>query len=103
MAFVAITLHRTVSSQSFHVTVPTARYGRVAFPAPNTLAIVILSAMVVATYSGVGLADDMNRGMFDNVLVSSTHCGAIFLGKVLADIVRIITEARKILVLGYIN
>ncbi|ELY99254.1 ABC transporter permease [Natrialba asiatica] len=67
-----------------------------------TPSIVILSAMVVATHSGMGLIDDMNSGMFDKILVSPTHRGAMFLGKALADMIRIIIETGMILVLGYV-
>lgn len=67
-----------------------------------TPAIVILSAMVVAIHSGMGFIEDMESGMFEKILASPTHRGAMFLGKALADVLRIIVETALILVLGYI-
>lgn len=67
-----------------------------------TPGIVILSAMVVAIHSGMGLIEDMESGMFEKILVSPTHRGAMFLGKALADVVRIIVETGMILVLAYL-
>ncbi len=67
-----------------------------------TPAIVIVTAMTVAIQSGTGMIDDMESGMFDKILVSPTHRGAMFLGKSLADVIRIIIQAAMILVLGYI-
>lgn len=64
-------------------------------------AIVILSAMDAAGYSGMGLVNDMESGMFDKVLVSPTHRSAMILGKALADIVQIIVQTGLILVIGY--
>lgn len=67
-----------------------------------TPAIVIVTAMTVAIQSGTGLIEDMESGMFDKILVSPTHRGAIFLGKALADVLRVIIQSAMILVLGYI-
>ncbi|WP_247002014.1 ABC transporter permease [Halosolutus gelatinilyticus] len=66
-----------------------------------TPAIVILSAMEAAGNSGIGLVDDMESGMLEKVLVSPTHRGAIFLGKALADVLRIVVQTGMILALGY--
>ncbi|GAA0246016.1 ABC transporter permease [Haladaptatus pallidirubidus] len=67
-----------------------------------TPGLVILSAMVIAIHSGMGFIDDMESGMFEKILVSPTHRGAMFLGKALADVIRVIVETAMILVLGYI-
>lgn len=67
-----------------------------------TPAIIIVTAMTVAIQSGTGLIQDMDSDMFDKVLVSPTHRGAIFLGKALADVIRIVFQSVIVLVLGYI-
>lgn len=67
-----------------------------------TPAIVIFSAMEAAANSGMGLIDDMESGIFEKVLVSPTHRAAMFLGKALSDVIRIIVETGMILVLGYV-
>ena len=73
----------------------------IAYVAYLVPAIVILSAMDAAGYSGMGLVNDMESGMFEKVLVSPTHRGAMFLGKALSDIVQIIVQTGLILVIGY--
>lgn len=64
-------------------------------------AIVIQTALIAATTSGIGLVDDIENGMFEKVLVSPMHRGAVFLGKSLSEILRIIVQVAIILVLGY--
>ncbi|MFC6964331.1 ABC transporter permease [Halocatena marina] len=66
-----------------------------------TPAIIIVTAMTVAIQSGTGLIQDMESGMFEKVLVSPTHRGAIFLGKALADVIRVVFQSAIVLVLGY--
>jgi ABC-2 type transport system permease protein len=67
-----------------------------------TPAIIIQSALVAAAGSGIGLVDDMENGMFEKVLVSPINRGAMFLGKALSEVVRIIIQTIIILGLGYI-
>ncbi|WP_160135281.1 ABC transporter permease [Halococcus salsus] len=65
-------------------------------------AIVIQSALVAAAGSGIGLVDDMENGMFEKVLVSPINRGAMFLGKALSEVVRIVIQTVIILGLGYL-
>lgn len=67
-----------------------------------TPAIVILMAMEAAGNSGLGLVQDMESGMFDKVLASPAHRGAIFLGKALSEVVLIIVQTVMVLGLGYV-
>ncbi|NUB90120.1 ABC transporter permease [Haloterrigena sp. SYSU A558-1] len=65
-------------------------------------AIVIQTALIAATTSGIGLVDDIENGMFEKVLVSPMHRGAIFLGKSLSEVLRIVVQIGIILALGYV-
>jgi ABC-2 type transport system permease protein len=67
-----------------------------------TPAIIIQSALVAAAGSGIGLVDDMENGMFEKVLVSPINRVAMFLGKALSEVVRIIVQTIIILTLGYV-
>lgn len=67
-----------------------------------TPAIIIQSAFVAAAGSGIGLVDDMENGMFEKVLVSPISRSAMFLGKALSEVVRIIVQTIIILGLGYV-
>ncbi len=67
-----------------------------------TPAIIIQSALVAAAGSGIGLVDDMENGMFEKVLVSPINRAAMFLGKSLSEVVRIIVQTIIILALGYV-
>jgi ABC-2 type transport system permease protein len=67
-----------------------------------TPAIIIQSALVAAAGSGIGLVDDMENGMFEKVLVSPINRAAMFLGKSLSEVVRIIVQTFIILALGYV-
>lgn len=67
-----------------------------------TPAIIIQSALVAAAGSGIGLVDDMESGMFEKVLVSPINRVAMFLGKALSEVVRIIVQTLIILALGYV-
>jgi ABC-2 type transport system permease protein len=67
-----------------------------------TPAIIIQSALVAAAGSGIGLVDDMENGMFEKVLVSPINRAAMFLGKALSEVVRIIIQTVIILGLGYV-
>ncbi|MFC6961032.1 ABC transporter permease [Halocatena marina] len=65
-------------------------------------AIVIQTALIAASSSGIGLVDDIENGMFEKVLVSPMSRTAVFLGKALSEVVRIIIQVALILVLGYV-
>jgi len=67
-----------------------------------TPAIIIQSALVAAAGSGIGLVDDMENGMFEKVLVSPINRVAMFLGKALSEVVRIVFQTFIILGLGYV-
>jgi len=67
-----------------------------------TSAIVIQSALAAAAVSGIGLVDDMDTGMFEKLLASPMDRGAMFLGKVLSEVVRIAVQTTIILLLGYV-
>ena len=66
-----------------------------------TPAIMIQSALAAAAVSGIGLVDDMETGMFDKTLISPMGRGAMFVGKVLSEVVRITVQTLIILVLGF--
>lgn len=66
-----------------------------------TPAIMIQSALAAAAVSGIGLVDDMETGMFDKTLISPMGRGAMFVGKVLSEVVRITVQTVVILVLGF--
>ncbi|QCW03495.1 ABC transporter permease [Natrinema pallidum] len=63
-------------------------------------AIVIQVALVAAATSGIGLVNDIENGMFEKTLVSPMNRSAVFLGKTLAEIVRIVVQVTIVLVLG---
>ncbi|WP_313693914.1 ABC transporter permease [Halorarum halobium] len=65
-------------------------------------AIVIQVALIAATTSGIGLVDDIENGMFEKVLVSPMHRGAVFLGKSLSEVLRVVVQICIILTLGYV-
>lgn len=67
-----------------------------------TPAIVIQSALAAAAVSGIGLVDDMDAGMFGKLLASPMNRGAMFLGKIISEVVRIAVQTTIILVLGYV-
>ncbi|WP_254530361.1 ABC transporter permease [Natrinema gelatinilyticum] len=63
-------------------------------------AIVIQVALVAAATSGIGLVNDIETGMFEKILVSPMNRTAVFLGKTLAEIVRIVAQVTIVLGLG---
>lgn len=65
-------------------------------------AIAVQVALTAATTSGVGLVNDIENGMFEKVLVTPMNRGAIFLGKTLAELLRIAIQVSIILVLGVV-
>jgi ABC-2 type transport system permease protein len=76
--------------------------GDISYVAYLTPAIIVQSAFVAAAGSGIGLVDDMENGMFEKVLVSPISRSAMFLGKALSEVVRIIIQTIIILGLGYV-
>jgi len=64
-------------------------------------AIAVQTALIAATTSGIGLVEDIENGMFEKVLVSPMHRGAVFLGKSLSEVLRIVVQICIILTLGY--
>jgi len=67
-----------------------------------TPAIMIQSTLAAAAVSGIGVVDDMESGMFDKILVSPMNRGALFLGNVLSEVVRIAVQTLIIFTLGYV-
>ncbi|SDR30244.1 ABC transporter permease [Natronobacterium texcoconense] len=65
-------------------------------------AIVIQTALIAATTSGIGQVEDIESGMFEKMLVSPLHRGAVFLGKSLSEIIRIVIQVGIVLALGYV-
>ncbi|SDC62427.1 ABC transporter permease [Natrinema hispanicum] len=65
-------------------------------------AIVIQVALVAAATSGIGLVNDIENGMFEKTLVSPMNRVAVFVGKTLAEVVRIIAQVTIVLSLGVI-
>lgn len=66
-----------------------------------TAAIVIQSALAAASVSGIGLVVDMDSGMFEKTLASPMDRRAMFLGKVGAEVARIVVQTAIILACGY--
>ncbi|MBX0288608.1 ABC transporter permease [Haloarcula salinisoli] len=66
-----------------------------------TPAITIQSALAAAAVSGIGLVDDIETGMFDKLLASPMHRSAMFLGKILSEVIRIAVQTVIILLLGF--
>ncbi|WP_330631055.1 ABC transporter permease [Halocatena halophila] len=65
-------------------------------------AIVIQTALIAASSSGIGLVDDIESGMFEKVLVSPMRRSAVFLGKALSEVLRIVVQVSIVLGLGYV-
>ena len=65
-------------------------------------AIVIQVALVAAATSGIGLVNDIENGMFEKTLVSPMNRVAVFVGKTLAEVVRIIAQVTIVLSLGVV-
>jgi ABC-2 type transport system permease protein len=75
--------------------------GNVHYVTYLTPAIMIQSALAAAAVSGIGLVDDMETGMFDKTLISPTGRGAMFVGKILSEVIRITVQTVVILALGF--
>lgn len=65
-------------------------------------AIIVQTALIAASSSGIGLVDDIESGMFEKVLASPMSRTAVFLGKALSEVARIVVQVTIILVLGYV-
>ncbi|GAA0650603.1 ABC transporter permease [Salarchaeum japonicum] len=65
-------------------------------------AIAIQVSLIAATTSGVGLVEDIESGMFEKALVSPMHRGAVFFGKSLSEVIRIVVQVVIILAFGYV-
>ena len=65
-------------------------------------AIAIQVSLIAATTSGIGLVEDIENGMFEKALVSPMHRGAVFLGKSLSEVLRIVVQICIILAFGYL-
>ncbi|ESP87100.1 ABC transporter permease [Candidatus Halobonum tyrrellensis] len=65
-------------------------------------AIAIQVSLVSATTSGIGLVEDIESGMFEKALVSPMHRGAVFLGKSLSEVLRIVVQVCIVLTFGYV-
>jgi ABC-2 type transport system permease protein len=63
-------------------------------------AIAIQVSLAAAVTSGIGLVNDIEEGMFEKVLVSPMNRTAVFLGKTMAELLRIGIQICIILVLG---
>jgi ABC-2 type transport system permease protein len=63
-------------------------------------AIAIQVSLAAAATSGVGLVNDIENGMFEKVLVSPMNRAAVFIGKTMAELVRIAVQVGIILGLG---
>lgn len=63
-------------------------------------AIIVQVSLVSAATSGIGLVNDIDQGMFDKVLVSPMSRLGVFVGKTLAEVVRIAIQIVLIVVLG---
>jgi ABC-2 type transport system permease protein len=75
--------------------------GNVHYVTYLTPAIMIQSALAAAAVSGIGLVDDMETGMFDKTLISPMGRGAMFVGKILSEVIRITVQTVVILALGF--
>lgn len=76
--------------------------GGVSYESYLVPAIVIQVSLVAAATSGIGLVNDIEEGMFEKVLVSPMNRTAVFLGKSLAEMLRITVQIVVILTLGYL-
>jgi len=74
--------------------------GGISYVTYLTPAIIIQSTLSSAAVSGIGLVDDMETGMFEKVLVSPMNRAAMFLGKALSEVARIVVQTVIVLLLG---
>ena len=74
--------------------------GNISYETYLVPAIVIQVSLIAAATSGIGLVNDIEEGMFEKVLVSPMNRAAVFLGKSLAEMLRITIQIVIILGLG---
>jgi len=65
-------------------------------------AIAVQIALIVASSSGIGLVDDIESGVFQKTLVTPMNRAAVFVGKTLSELIRIVIQVVIILVLGVV-
>ena len=65
-------------------------------------AIAVQVSLAAAITSGIGLVNDIENGMFEKTLVSPMNRSAVFLGKTLAEVVRITAQVAIVLGLGVV-
>ncbi len=61
-----------------------------------TPGIVVMSAMFAGGWSGMGVIDDLDRGVMDRLLVAPTSRGAIMLGRVTPQVLTILIQTAII-------
>ena len=76
--------------------------GNVSYTTYLVPAIAIQVSLISATTSGIGLVEDIESGMFEKALVSPMHRGAVFLGKSLSEVLRIVVQICIVLTFGYV-
>jgi ABC-2 type transport system permease protein len=76
--------------------------GAISYESYLVPAIAVQIALIVASSSGIGLVDDIESGVFQKTLVTPMNRVAIFLGKTLSELIRIVIQVVIILVLGVI-
>lgn len=59
-------------------------------------------SLIAAATSGIGLVNDIEQGMFTKILATPMRRSAVFLGKSLAEVVRIIVQIVIIIGLGWL-
>lgn len=64
-------------------------------------AVLLFLAPFAAIAAGINLVEDIESGMFEKVLTTPASRTAVFLGKSLADLLRVVVQSLIILVLGY--
>jgi ABC-2 type transport system permease protein len=74
--------------------------GEISYETYLVPAIAIQVALAAATTSGIGLVNDIENGMFEKVLASPMRRSAVFLGKTMAELLRIAVQIAIILALG---
>jgi len=74
--------------------------GRISYETYLVPAIIVQIALIVASSSGIGLVDDIESGVFQKTLVTPMSRTAIFLGKTLSELVRIVVQIVIVLALG---
>lgn len=65
-------------------------------------AIAVQISLIVASSSGIGLVDDIESGVFQKTLVTPMNRAAVFLGKTLSELIRIVVQVVIILGLGVV-